>query len=232
MAQSTQQTTEQLARTVDNLPGPALPRKEVPSSTPPCCSTAHRITLHLELTHSGRSSARFGGRISVSASLFPPACSPLAGDRSAGCRRQQQGGGSLGRTAPHPGYQPFPGLPCGCPCHGREAAPVPVAVAGWAGGLPPAFICMCVVGRGEALHLIILRIFLCCGCCYCGDWTLPASCLWGGGYIKVGVPQSLPSFLADGRDAKAAHTCLPCSPAWHGTATVLPHMKGVMLHPH
>lgn len=34
MAQSTQQTTEHLARTADNLPRPALPRKEVPPLLP------------------------------------------------------------------------------------------------------------------------------------------------------------------------------------------------------
>lgn len=140
MAQSTQQTTEQLARTVDNLPGPALPRKEVPSSAPPCCSTAHRITLHLELTHSGRSSARFGGRISVSASLFSPACSPLAGDRSAGCRRRQQGGGSLSRTALHPGYQPFPGTSPWVPV--PAAGRLPLCPWQWLaeqGGVSPCF---------------------------------------------------------------------------------------------
>lgn len=125
-----------------------------PPSSPPCCSTAHRITLHLELTHSGRSSARFGGRISVSASLFPPACSPLAGDRSAGCRRRRQGpGGSLGRTnparaAPRLGYQPFFGTSPWVPVpRGREAAPVPAAVAGWAGGLTPcSFVCVWLGG--------------------------------------------------------------------------------------
>lgn len=111
MAQSTQQTTEHLARTMDNLPGPVLPGKEAPRprSSLPCCSTARRVTLHLELTHSGCSSARFGGRISVSASLFPPACSPLAGDRSAGCRRWWQGRDAWAGLSHH--GLPVPGLP-------------------------------------------------------------------------------------------------------------------------
>lgn len=169
-----------------------------PPSSLPCCSTARRITLHLELTHLGRSSARFGGRISVSASLFPPACSPLAGDGSAGCRRRRAGRrvGSLGRTAsawvaPCLGYQPFPGTSLWVPMpRGRGAAPVPAAVAGWAGGACPLLLCMCVVGRGEALHLIILRIFLCCGCHYCSAWTLPAPCLWGRAQWRQGVNQS------------------------------------------
>lgn len=103
-----------------------------PPSSLPCCSTARRITLHLELTHLGRSSARFGGRISVSASLFPPACSPLAGDGSAGCRRRRAGGrasGKLGQDC----------LSLGCPMPGLPALPwhFPVgAHAPWQGGLP------------------------------------------------------------------------------------------------
>lgn len=173
-------------------PDQLLPARKLPILPLPRCSTARRITLHLELTHSGRSSARFGGRISVSASLFPPACSPLAGDGSAGCRRRRRRqGGKPGQDCPSTGC-PVPGLPAlprhfpmgarapqrgGCPC---------ACGSGWLGrGVRPLLVCMCVVGRGEALHLIILRIFLCCGCCYCSARTLPAPCLWeepsGGG---------------------------------------------------
>lgn len=139
------------SRLLSTWPGPRticldqlFPTRKSPPSSLPCCSTAHRITLHLELTHSGHSSARFGGRISVSASLFPPACSLLAGDRSAGCRRRWRGRGSLGRTAPawaalSPGYQPSPALPRGCPCPAVGRLPCACS-SGWLGrgNLPPA----------------------------------------------------------------------------------------------
>lgn len=104
---------------------------------------ARRITLHLELTHSGRSSARLGGRISVSASFVPPACSPLAGDGSAGCRRWR-GGGGAGQDTPGTDC-PAAGLPT-LPQHGPTQGRLPLRPRqGLAvrGGSPPARLYVC-----------------------------------------------------------------------------------------
>lgn len=145
------------SRLLSTWPGPRticpdqlFPARKSPPSSPPCCSTAHRITLHLELTHSGRSSARFGGRISVSASLFPPACSPLAGDRSAGCRRRRRGRGEAWagltqhRLPRAWATSPSLALPRGCPC--PVAGRLPLCPQQWLAGQgdsPPAHLYVC-----------------------------------------------------------------------------------------
>lgn len=238
------------SRLLSTWPGPRticldqlFPTRKSPPSSLPCCSTAHRITLHLELTHSGHSSARFGGRISVSASLFPPACSLLAGDRSAGCRRRWRGRGSLSRTAParaapSPGYQPLPSpspwVPM--PRSGEAALCLQQWLAGWGKFAPCSFVR--VVGRGEALHLIILRIFLCCGCHYCSAQTLPASCLWGVTQwrgLNQGWDASVSPWLWEGWQK----TVCPACPAWsinsppshkRGQAPPLPNTGSFLQH--
>lgn len=151
----------------------------------------------------------------MSASLFPPACSLLAGNRSAGCRRRWQGRGSLGRTAPEqaapsPGYQPLPSPSPWVPVpHCGEIA---LCLQQWLAGQgefsPCSFVR--VVGRGEALHLIILRIFLCCGCHYC---SAHFACLFPLGKNRVeGVKSRLGCLsLSFGKDGKKH---CPACPAW------------------
>lgn len=158
----------------------------------------------------------------MSASLFPPACSPLAGDGSAGCRRWRRGR-KPGQDCPSAGC-PVPGLlalPCGCPC--PRAGRLPLCLWQWLagrGGARPLLICTCVVGRGEALHLIILRIFLCCGCHYCGAGTLPAPWLWGrtpGRGFNEGWDPSKPLLpLGCGRDGEnqPPQLAMLSCPAW------------------
>lgn len=167
----------------------------------------------------------------MSASLFPPACSLLAGNRSAGCRRRWQGRGSLGRTAPEqaapsPGYQPLPSPSPWVPVpHCGEIA---LCLQQWLAGQgefsPCSFVR--VVGRGEALHLIILRIFLCCGCHYC---SAHFACLFPLGKNRVeGVKSRLGCLsLSFGKDGKKHSVLL----AQHGALTVLPHMRGAGLLP-
>lgn len=144
MARSTQQTTEHLARTADNLPGPALPRKEAPPSSLPCCSTARRITLHLELTHSGRSSARFGGCISCQHLCSPQHAPPSQGT---GVPAAGGGGGEGEAWAGLPRAQatsPSLALPRGCPC--AAAGRLPLCLWQWLagrGGSPPARLYVC-----------------------------------------------------------------------------------------
>lgn len=228
MAQSTQQTTEHLARTADNLPGPALPRKEAPPSSPPCCSTAHRITLHLELTHSGRSSARFGGRISVSASLFPPACSPLAGDGSAGCRRRRRGGEAWAGLPQHGlprarATSPSPALPRGCPCPAAGRLPLcPQQRLAGQGGSPPARLYVCGwEGGGPAPNYIKNISMLWLSLLRCPDSACPLP-------LGKGPAEGVKSRLGCLKASRAP--CSPCSPAWHGAAhgaeAVLPHVRG------
>lgn len=223
-----------------------------PPSSLPCCSTARRITLHLELTHLGRSSARFGGRISVSASLFPPACSPLAGDGSAGCRRRRAGGraGSLGRTAsawvaPCLGYQPFPGTSLWVPMpHGRGGCPC-ARSSGWLGrgGLPPAHLYVCGwEGGGPAPNYIKNISMLWLSLLQCLDFACPlplgkspveagrVNQSWGASTLPVP-----PGCQRDGENQFPPHTPrLLCSPAHPGAApgaeTVLPHTTGARPH--
>lgn len=86
---------------------------------------------------------------------------------------------------------------------------MPAAVAGWAGGISLCSF-VCVVGRGEALHLIILRIFLCCGCHYC---SAHFACLFPLGKNQVEEVKSrlgcLSLSLALGGMAKNTLSCLP-----------------------
>lgn len=84
-------------------------------------------------------------------------------------------------------------------------------LAGWGGFAPCSFVR--VVGRGEALHLIILRIFLCCGCHYCSAQTLPASSLWGKTEwrgLNQGWDTSVSPWLWEGWQK----TVCPACPAW------------------
>jgi len=118
-----------------------FPTRKPPSSLPCCCSTARRITLHLELTYSGRSSARLGGRISVSASLFPQHAPP-----SQGMGMPAAGGGEGGPRTGLPQHRlPFAALQPGCPLFPSTALQRGGCAAGtgWAGGLAPcSFVCV------------------------------------------------------------------------------------------
>lgn len=101
---------------------------------------------------------------------------PAAGGSGGEGGKPGQNGSSMG--CPTPGLLALPWhLPAGACAPRWGGCPCVRGSGGLGEGACPLLVCTCMVGRGEALHLIILRIFLCCGCCYRSAWTLPALCL-------------------------------------------------------
>lgn len=115
-----------------------FPTRKPPSSLPCCCSTARRITLHLELTYSDAPQLDL-----VAASRCQHLCSPsmLPPHRGWECRLQEVGRGGPGQDCPS---TDCPLLHCSQAAHSSPARPCrgEAARQGLAGqvGSPPAHL--------------------------------------------------------------------------------------------